>query len=115
MAPGPKYESAEALEPGRGRKGSPVHTRHDPRRSETHGCKYMGEKCSKVSENHIQKKDGHGAFPAVWATVKQRDKSHPERQKSLTNKEPKQPQTEGAFGPQSDKSHPLRATKITYQ
>ena len=39
-----------------GRKGSPVHTRHDPRRSETHGCKYMGEKCSKVSENHIQKK-----------------------------------------------------------
>ena len=38
-----------------------------------------------------------------------------ERQTSLTNKEPKQPQTEGAFGPQSDKSHPLRATKITYQ
>ena len=39
-----------------GRKGSPVHTRHDPRRSETHGCKYMGETCSKVSENHIQTK-----------------------------------------------------------
>ena len=68
MAPGPKYESAEALEPGRGRKGSAVHTRHDQRRSETHGCKYMGEKCSKISENHIQKKDGHMAFPAVWAT-----------------------------------------------
>ena len=45
-----------------------MHTRHVPRRSETHGCKYMGEKCSKVSENHIQKIDGHGAFPAVWAT-----------------------------------------------
>ena len=38
------------------RKGSPVHTRHDLRRSETHGCKYMGETCSKVSENHIQTK-----------------------------------------------------------
>ena len=30
--------------------------------------------------------------------------THSERQKSPTNKEPKQPQTEGDFGPQSDKS-----------
>jgi hypothetical protein len=29
----------------------------------------MGENGSKISENHIQKKDGHMSFPAVWATV----------------------------------------------
>ena len=58
----------EALEPGLGRKGSPVHTRHDLRRSETHGCKYMGENGSKISEDHIQKIEGNVSSPAVWAT-----------------------------------------------
>ena len=48
--------------------GSTVHTRHDPRRSETHGCKYMGETCAKISENHIQTKVDpaqHVSSPAV--------------------------------------------------